>query len=181
VLGMLGIASFENGDYAGAANYWEQLLPMLPPESQNAEMIKQGIAQARAMAGDSPAVAPADESPPVAAGVSLTVAVSLSDSLPADPNASVFVFARAISGPPMPLAVARLRVADLPAVVTLDDSMAMTPALKLSSFERVEVVARVSKRGIANRGSGDLEGAFGPVVPADSQQRISVEINTVLP
>ena len=181
VLGMMGIASFENGDYNEAANYWEQLLPVLPPESQNAQMIKQGIAQARAMAGDSPALVPADESPPVAAGVSLKVAVSLSDSLSADPNASVFVFARAISGPPMPLAVARLRVADLPAQVTLDDSMAMTPALKLSSFEQVEVVARISKRGIANRGSGDLEGAFGPVAPADSQQLISVQINRVLP
>ena len=181
VLGMMGIASFENGDYAEAANYWEQLLPVLPPESQNAQMIKQGIAQARAMAGDSPALVPADESPPVAAGVSLQVAVSLSDSLSADPNATVFVFARAISGPPMPLAVARLRVADLPAQVTLDDSMAMTPALKLSSFEQVEVVARISKRGIANRGSGDLEGAFGPVAPADSQQLISVQINRVLP
>ena len=133
------------------------------------------------MAGESPAAAPAEESQPVAAEISLEVAVSLSDSLPADPNASVFVFARAISGPPMPLAVARLRVSDLPAMVTLDDSMAMTPTLKLSSFEQVEVVARVSKRGIANRGSGDLEGVFGPVVPADSQQPISVQINKVLP
>jgi cytochrome c-type biogenesis protein CcmH len=181
VLGMMGIASFESGDYAEAANYWEQLLPVLPPESQNAQMIRQGIAQARAMEGESPAVAPVDELQAVDTGVSLQVAVSLSDSLPADPNASVFVFARAIGGPPMPLAVARLRVADLPAEVTLDDSMAMTPALKLSSFEQVEVVARISKRGIANRGSGDLEGAFGPVTPADSQQLISVQINRVLP
>lgn len=181
VLGMMGIASFESGDYVEAANYWQQLLPALPPQSPNAQMIKQGIAQARAMAGESPAIASAKEVQVVDAGVSLTVAVSLSDNLPADPDASVFVFARAISGPPMPLAVARLRVADLPTEVTLDDSMAMTPALKLSSFERVEVVARVSKRGIANRGSGDLEGVFGPVETGGSQQRISVQINTVLP
>lgn len=181
VLGMMGIASFESGDYSSAATYWEQLLPGLPPESQNARMIKQGIAQAKTMVGESPAVAVAEDPQPVDAGVSLKVAVSLSGEFPADPNASVFVFARAISGPPMPLAVARLRVSDLPAEVTLDDSMAMTPALKLSSFERVEVVARVSKRGIANRGSGDLEGVFGPVAPAQSQQLISVQINTLLP
>lgn len=179
VLGMLGIDSFERGDYAAAADYWEQLLPSLPPESGNALMIRQGIAQARELAGDSPLPQPVQE--PAATGASLQVAVSLSDTLSASPDASVFVFARAVSGPPMPLAVARLRVSDLPAQVTLDDSMAMTPALKLSGFDQVEVVARISSRGIANRGSGDLEGQFGPISPADKPPQITVLIDKVLP
>jgi cytochrome c-type biogenesis protein CcmH len=178
VLGMLGIDSFENADYQAAANYWQQLLPSLAPGTPNEQMIRQGINQARELAGLAP-LAAASTAAAADSSASLQVAVSLSEQLTADPATQVFVFARAVSGPPMPLAVARLTVADLPVTVTLDDSMAMTPALKLSSFEQVEVVARISLRGIANRGSGDMEGAFGPVSPAE-QTQVSVQIDKVL-
>jgi cytochrome c-type biogenesis protein CcmH len=73
----------------------------------------------------------------------------------------VFVFARALSGPPMPLAVKRLRVADLPAQVSLSDSDAMMPQLKLSAFEQVELVARVSRAG--NATAGEWIGRSQPV------------------
>ncbi|MCB1748584.1 MAG: c-type cytochrome biogenesis protein CcmI, partial [Gammaproteobacteria bacterium] len=69
------------------------------------------------------------------------------------------VLARAPQGPPAPLAVTRLRLAELPAQVRLDDSMAMVPGHNLSAHETVEVLARVSRSGAPQASPGDLEGS----------------------
>ena len=76
----------------------------------------------------------------------------------------------------MPLAVMRKRVRDLPTAFKLDDSMAMTPAAKLSNYARIIVGARVSKSGNPAAQPGDLEGLTGPVKAGDS--RIVVTIDT---
>ncbi len=79
----------------------------------------------------------------------------------------------------MPLAVVRTRVADLPQDFTLDDSMALSPELKLSSAGALRIEARVSKRGDATAGPGDLRGEAGPVQPGASGIRL--RIDRVLP
>jgi|GEM_PF-3463194 len=73
-------------------------------------------------------------------------------------NDTVFVFARAAKGPRMPLAIIRKQVSDLPIKYKLDDSMAMTPEMKLSSFTKVVITARISKSGSAMPEAGDIEG-----------------------
>jgi cytochrome c-type biogenesis protein CcmH len=112
-----------------------------------------------------PETAPATAPTPV-----IQVQVSLAEPLwgKADPSHSLFVYAKAASGPPMPLAVKRLRVADLPLTLTLDDSLAMTPALRLSNFPQVLVGARISASGQALPQSGDLEGEIGPLAPGEA-------------
>jgi cytochrome c-type biogenesis protein CcmH len=180
VLSMLGIASFEIADYASAINYWQQLLVILPSDSSNHRMITAGIAQAQELqqAAGQPVTVLAEKASQFAvAQAQLTVTVSLSSQLEAPEDASVFVYARALTGPKMPLAVARLKVSDLPATVNLDDTMAMMPQLKLSNFEQVQLVARISSRGIANRGAGDLEGQIERVTVADADQSLTISIN----
>jgi len=170
-LGLLGIAAFESRDYAQALLHWRHLLRLLPPGSPNAGMIEHGIAQAEQALG-----------PGGFPGPKITVAVSLAPELAgAQPaGAKLLVFARAVGGPPMPLAVARLDAARLPLEVTLDDSMAMAPGMNLSSAKQVEVVARVSASGQARAEAGDLEGSSGPLTLGQGDktgQRLSLQID----
>ena len=75
----------------------------------------------------------------------------------------MFIYARAETGPKMPLAILRLNVSDLPASFSLNDEMAMTPTMKISSFPKVVVEARISKSGQAVPARGDLQGFSHPV------------------
>jgi cytochrome c-type biogenesis protein CcmH len=107
--------------------------------------------------------------------------VSLAQGLAgrAAPTDTVFIFARAASGPPMPLAVLRKQVRDLPLEFTLDDTMAMAPNVKLSDFPAVIIGARVSRSGSATAQSGDLRGQSKPVKVGTTG--IAVVIDTAIP
>jgi cytochrome c-type biogenesis protein CcmH len=175
-LALAGTAAFERKDFAKAAEYWERMLPLVPADSEDARVIRQNVAEASSLAGQAPPGTAAE-----AASGALRGTVFLSAQLKAEvaPDDVVFVFARAAEGPPMPLAVARTRVRDLPYEFRLDDSMAMTPAMKLSAFPRVVVGARVSKSGNATPQPGDLQGASAPV-PNDFGE-VRVVIDRVVP
>jgi cytochrome c-type biogenesis protein CcmH len=97
----------------------------------------------------------------------------------ADPGDVVFLFARAAQGPRMPLAVLRAQVKDLPLTFTLDNSMAVMPARKLSDADTVVVGARISKSGSATPQSGDLEGFSAPV--AVGSDGVEVVIDHLVP
>ncbi|WP_242445778.1 c-type cytochrome biogenesis protein CcmI/CycH [Chromatium okenii] len=112
----------------------------------------------------------------------LQVTVTLDPALVAQtsPDQAVFVFARAANGPPMPLAAVRLTVKDLPQTVTLDDSSALMPALRLSAFSEVIVGARISASGEAMPQTGDLEGETAPLA-ANTTAAVAVTIDRVRP
>jgi cytochrome c-type biogenesis protein CcmI len=99
------------------------------------------------------------ETSPPHESIPITVKVSLAANLKAKmlPGDTLFVFAKAAQGPPMPLAIARLTAAQLPASVTLTDSMSMMPNLTLSKFSQIVLGARISKSGNAIAQSGDLQ------------------------
>ncbi len=160
-LWLAGLAAFELGRYEDALGYWTTLQPKLEAGSPDVAEIERLIAEANAALGK-PVAATAAETPAAAVaegGATLTVSVELTPEMAAQtkPDQVVFIFARAVNGPPMPLAVAQRRVADLPVEVRLDDSMAMTPEARLSGFPEVDVGARVSISGDAVARSGDFE------------------------
>lgn len=180
-LWLLGISDFQRGRYTDAATQWKTLLPLLQPGSKVAAAVQQELAEAEARAGggtqatELAATDPAPASSSASAKAALTVTVKLDPRLAAKvhPTDTLFVFARAVDGPPMPLAVARLKASQLPAKVTLTDAMAMTPAMTLSKFAKVNVVARISKSGDALPRPGDLESAPAEV---DTHSHASVAL-----
>ncbi|RRW20090.1 c-type cytochrome biogenesis protein CcmI [Stutzerimonas stutzeri] len=155
-LGLLGIAAYEEGRYQDAVRFWEQLVAALPENDPSREAIRGGIERARQQVDGGSGNAEAGEAPAAAStqAAALQIQVQLDPKVAetVSPEDSVFVFARAVNGPPVPLAAKRLTVGDLPATVTLSDADAMVPSLKISSVEQVTVMARVSRTGDATKG-----------------------------
>lgn len=185
-LWLLGVSQFQHDQYTEAAATWRRVLPMLEPGSDVAKAVTDQIALADARSGAKPAAtAPSAPSPATTSanqGPQLKVQVALSPALKnrLAKGETLFVYARAEQGPPMPLAVARLDASALPTDVTLTDAMAMSPQLKLSSVPRVFVGARISRSGQAIAQAGDLEGNAG-VVAVDSTAPIQIVIDKVHP
>nr|WP_225561603.1 tetratricopeptide repeat protein [Rhodanobacter sp. DHB23] len=176
-LWLLGISQFQHAQYADAAATWRKLQPLLEPGSTVAKTVAEQIANADARAGIKPSAEPA---PAASQGAALKVEVSLAPALKdkLHPGDQLYVYARAASGPPMPLAVAKLAADALPATVTLTDAMAMTPELKLSSVARVVVAARISHSGEPIAQPGDLEGSAG-IVDTNRKTPIAIAIDKV--
>ncbi|MDO8208119.1 MAG: c-type cytochrome biogenesis protein CcmI [Gallionella sp.] len=183
-LALAGSSAMERGDYVAAITYWQKLVSLLPPDYPQIQMIHDGINQAREylsqQKGGKEMLARLSAAPAKAAvnpAVAITGRVSLSPALlaKAAPTDFVFILARAAEGPKMPLAVIRKQVKDLPVEFTLDDSMAMQPQLKLSGFDKVVVLARVSKSGTPMAQAGDLEGTAGIVKPGTRGLNITID------
>ena len=176
-----GSDAMQSQRWADAVAHWEKLMPQLEPGSEDAQSIQSGIDQARTQMGASTKPAAKQQAPRNDAGASLSGRIELAPALRdrAKPDDTVFIFARAAKGPRMPLAAKRVRVADLPLDITLDDSMAMTPDLKISSFPEVHIEARVSRSGNAVPASGDLSGKSAVVKPG--AKGIKVSIDQVIP
>eukprot|EP01133_Synstelium_polycarpum_P008904 gene8904-10434_t len=148
-LGLLGIAAFEGQRYQEAIDYWNRLLAQLPPDDNSRAALQGGIDRAAEKLKES-----GGSVAPVKAEKQMQVQVDLAADVKAKalPTDSVFIFARAVKGPPAPLAAKRVTVADLPITVELGDSDAMMPQLKLSNFPEVQLVARISRAGVPTAG-----------------------------
>jgi len=152
---LIGIALRQRGQDAEAAATWEALLPRLEPGA--AQALREQIRIARDKAG----LPPASAAPVAAPASALTVTVAMDPAFAARArlrgDASIFVIARVPGGPPMPVAVEKHRLADLPLRVTLDDADSPMPTQPLSALKEVEVFARLSASGQANRQQGDID------------------------
>lgn len=157
-LWLAGLAARQAGDNQGAIDYWERLLPQLEPGSAPAERLQQQLRLARGQAAAAVDAAVDDK-------VALRIEVSLLASLKqrARPNAALFIYATALTGPPMPLAILRKKAGELPVQVQLDDASAMLPGNTLSNYAEVQLIARVSNSGNARPQSGDLIGRVNAI------------------
>ena len=176
-LWMMGIAAYQTERFKDALDYWEQLESLLTPQSKDVAAVQGAIKDARVKLGlesELPPIVQPENSAEQTAGSNaksaIEVILKLSPELrdKAKPDDLVFIYAKALTGPQMPLAAVRKQVKDLPLTIVLDDSLAMMPQMKLSAFSEVVVGARVSLSGTPNPQSVDLEGESKPVKPGQT-------------
>jgi len=200
-LWLAGIADSQAGKYAEAVKKWNTLLPLLPPGSNVADSVQEQIAQAEALRDGKPLPAPSTQPPPetskaaaaaeaganeaqaaATSGPRILVTVALDPRLKdkVAPGDTLFVFAKAASGPAMPLAIAKLSAAQLPASVTLTDAMSMMPNMNLSAFAQIVIGARISKSGQAIAQSGDLQALSAPL-PNSRSEPVELTIDQAVP
>jgi cytochrome c-type biogenesis protein CcmH len=180
-LWLAGTAAYNDGNYPGAIAYWNRLLKQMTPGSKESQQVMSIIAEAQDLAsGKTPApVAQATAAETSTAKVAGVVSLSPDLAGKVAPTDTVYIFAKAAQGPPMPLAAFRAQVKDLPIQFDLDDSMAPTPMAHLSDFAQVIVGARISKSGDPMPQSGDLQGLSNVVQVGSSG--LQVKINSVVP
>jgi cytochrome c-type biogenesis protein CcmH len=191
-LALAATAALEARDLDGALAYWRRLLAQFPQASDDAKQVTAIIAEIESaqregkglpVAGDSAprreARARAPATPPAAATIAGRVDISPALATKVALTDTVFIFARAVDGPRVPLAVLRIAAKDLPKEFTLDDSMGMAPGAKLSGAAAVIVEARISKSGNALPQPGDFSGRSAPVKPGAAG--VKVVIDQVVP
>lgn len=173
---MLGVGSLRAGDRATALSVLTQLqalraaAPGTEPGDSEAD---QRIAQLLAEAG-SEVVA--------ATGMRVEIEVAITPELARviPPDATLFVFARALQGPPMPVAAIRRPVGQFPLRVTMTDADSLSPERLLSQQQDLVLQARISSTGGATPASGDWEAVAVPVGKG-SQGLVRLRISQVRP
>lgn len=171
-LGLLGMASYEQGQYRAAIEYWQRLVAMEPPGSETARMIGGIIDKAKEQLGEAAPVVAASEVKQVSSGV--TVTVSMPEGASVAPTDTVFVLARnAESDSRMPIAVQRLQGSQLPVQLRLDDSNSMA-GQKLSETASVLVVVQVSPEGRPGEANATWIGQAGPLAPSAATVPVAI-------
>ena len=163
---IMAIAAIEAGDPETGVS-WLQRALATGISGRRADMIRSAISR---FSGEG-------ASQPGDTGRSLSVAVSRATDLELSDSAVVFVYARAASGPPAPLAVQRFPVAQLPLQITLDESMAMVPGMSLGTFDEVVVIARISQSGEVAPSPGDYEARSEVIDQTKEVATVSLEIS----
>lgn len=175
---LLGLGAWRSGDHALAVPVLEQLIKVrqqhvADDSSPAMKEVARALADARAQLQAGPVLK--------SAGLKVSVLVEKGMAGQFDPDDVVYVFARALKGPPMPLAVVRRTAGELPLTVELDDSSSMVPDRPLSSVQEIVIEARISRHGSPEKRSGDLEAVAVPVRQGAGRQKVALRISSIIP
>ena len=179
-LWLAGMAAAQAGNHASAIDYWQRLLPLLTADEASRKEVTDLIANAREQMGAGREVQAPVATPGAAVATAtdgaLTIKISLAPDMSRDikPEHALFIVAKAVNGPPMPVAVIRKTVADLPLEIKMDDSNAMMPSMKLSSFVLLELSARIAPGGNALPQSGEPVSAISVMSPGQDEPVVLV-------
>lgn len=188
-----GTLAYNRKDFSRAAKEWEDAHAYLPPDDQeSADQLKASIAEAKRRLGGGPSMGmmvanpPMEQAKPAKPSAQSGQPRAITGKVVLGPNMAgkalpdtLFVFAKDVAGPPMPVSIVRASRKDLPFTFRLDDSTSPMPSRKLSDIDTVVIVARLSKSGKAMAESGDLEGMSQPIKPG--AENITVVIDRERP
>ncbi len=189
-----GTIAYNRKDFARAAKEWEDANTYLPADDQeSSDQLKASIAEAKRRMGGGPSMnmlvanPPMEQAKPTKAAAQSGQSRAITGKVILGPNLAnraslpdtLFVFAKDVAGPPMPVSIVRASRKDLPFTFRLDDSTSPMPSRKLSDIDTVVIVARLSKSGKAMAESGDLEGMSQPIKPG--AENITVVIDRERP
>jgi cytochrome c-type biogenesis protein CcmH len=172
-LWLAGLAAIQRGDINKALTHWEKLHGQFDDDPESQTKIKHYIDLARKQIVETNTEPDSD----IALQINVSLAFRLLNKANGDDD--VFIYATAIDGSLMPLAILRKKVRELPVQVTLDDSMALIPSNKLSDHKQVQVIARISKNANTKSAPGDLIGSLDSI-QTNSNQSIELIINDII-
>jgi len=175
---LLGMHAFMGQDYAKAVKHWQGVIDS-GRSNVNTQALQEALNEAKSRLSLTGEVPP--QSDDTVTGPQLTLNVSIGDDVMAEliqeDDKSVFIYAIASNGPRMPLAAVKVLASDLPATILLNDSQAMTPQMKLSMFEQVDVFAVISQDGNVGIKPGDYQ-AVVRNIETKSSEALDVVIDT---
>ncbi|NDU86249.1 MAG: c-type cytochrome biogenesis protein CcmI, partial [Ferrovum sp.] len=187
---MAGGFAVASKQFAQAVGYWGKLMPLLEPGSQDFTFVLENLNQARAQlklppvtadsfVGPEGPVKPQAQKGALSSTITGQVTVDQAFKDKIHPGETMFIFAKAVQGPPMPLAVIKTTADKLPMSFELTDAMAMSPQFNLSSVDLVRVEVRITQSGNPMPSSGDLFGSSLPLKPGS--KGVELVINQVQP
>ena len=182
---MAGQAAADQKQYLEAIDYWQRAAQGLQDDKEMLAELRTMIDEAVVLAkgaGMEVADVSLPSLPEPLPGNSISIEVTIDPSLlqQIGENDVLFIFARAVSGPPMPLAAIKRQARELPVSIVLDDSSLLRPGTSLSQFEQLKLGARVSRSGQPVAQSGDLQSTV-QVVDLGSKEAVLLHIDQRVP
>jgi cytochrome c-type biogenesis protein CcmH len=181
-LWMAGQAAANQKQYLEAIDYWQRAALGLKDNREMLGELKSMIDEAVVLAKEAGMEVAEMSLPESSSTASISIEVTIDPSLlqQIQENDVLFIFARAVSGPPMPLAAIKRQARELPVSLVLDDSSLLRPGSSLSQFEQLKLGARVSHSGQPVAQSGDLQSEVQVIEPG-SKEVILLHIDQRVP
>ena len=176
-ISLLALIAYERKDWPQAKTAFEVLLASMEKNDSRYNMISERIADIEQQMQSEGSVMPVTTTTGAIA-VTVDIAKELIDKQPKD--GILFIFAKAASGSPMPLAAVKLAKYSFPITVELSDSSAMVAGLNLSSAENIIISARISIDDSVMPSSGELEG-HSESLKRESVSDYQLQIDTLIP
>lgn len=176
-ISLLALIAYERKDWPQAKTAFEVLLASMGKNDSRYSMISERIADIEQQMQTEGSVMPVTTTTGAIA-VTVDIAKELIDKQPK--NGILFIFAKAATGSPMPLAAVKLAKYSFPITVELSDSSAMVAGLNLSSAENIIISARISIDDSVMPSSGELEG-HSQSLKRESVSDYQLQIDTLIP